>query len=184
MRKFRWLGLLGILCFVSSVIRGDSSNSALLKTEDRELEVSAYEEGRSALSSEVDAEEPWESYDEWRCFPNRSIKLTCTEIKYGRWRKSPVIVASYDGHRFEYDVDPTFRWNCEFTLSEWRRVIGNSSEVCLFGAYLQPLGGEASLWVLSRFKSENGYWIEYESESYRHAKLDLTEQEDQDGVEE
>jgi hypothetical protein len=136
MQKLRWLSVVGILCVVCSAIRGDSPISTLLSAEDYKLESTLQEEGRPALSSAITAKDQWESYDEWRCFPKGDVELMCVEIEYGGWRKSPLLIADGDDHRFEYDLDPTFKWDCEFTLNEWRRVIGDSSEVCLFGAYL------------------------------------------------
>ncbi len=165
----KWLRVFWILILFSRVLSGDSPVSGLLTSNDYELEA-VLKEQRPALSSATTDDEPWESHNEWRCFAARDIELTCVEIEYGEWRKSPVIIITSGEHRFEYDLDPTFHWNCDFTLDEWRQVIGYSSEVCLFGAFLQPLDKMASLWVLSQLKSELGYWKEHESKSYKHAQ--------------
>ena len=55
----------------------------------------------------------------------------------------------------------------------------NPSEVCMFGARLQRLDDDTSLWVLSQLKSERGYWKEYESEAYRRTQGDLMGGEDE-----
>jgi hypothetical protein len=170
MQRLRWLIVGGALCLIPPLIRADAPGSSLLTEEDRGIEWTSREEG-PALSSSLNAKEKWESYNEWRCFPIRAIELTCNEIDAGDgdWRKSPMIIATIEHRHFEYDLDPTTPWDCEFTLNEWREVIGDSAEICLFAARLQPLDDGGSLWVLDRIKSERSSWAEYESASYAHA---------------
>jgi hypothetical protein len=168
MRRLGWLIVVGAVGLISSLIHADSHGSSLLTDNDYELEWSSREEG-PALNSFLNAKEKWESYNTWHCFPKQTVALICTDIDYGGWRKSPTIVATTQEHRFEYDLDPTTPWDCDFTLNEWREVIGNSTEICLFGARLQSLEDRASLWILNSVKSQNGYWEEAESAAYAHA---------------
>ncbi len=174
--------IIGILCLVPILILGDVHSSLLLTEADYEIE-SQQEE--PALSSSLASKEEWESYNEWHCYPIAAVELTCIEIDYGSRRRTPTIVATSNTEHYEYDLDPTFNWDCEFTLKEWRGLLNNSSQVCFFGAYLQSLGEKESLWVLSQIKSENGYWKEYESEAYRYArrKHEDFESEGQEGSE-
>jgi len=184
MQRNGWLIVIGALCLVAPLIRADAPTSTVLAEDDYEMERLSREDG-PALSSEIGSKNPWESYNEWRCFPTKAVELSCVEIEYGgERRRSPTIGAVSDDHRFEYDLDPTFRWDCEFTLNEWREVIGTSPEVCLFGAHLQPLEEGASLWVLSDIKSQDGYWEEYESKAYARATRDSNDLDDEEAASE
>ncbi len=164
MQRIHWL-VIAILCLASVLIRGDVPFSSLLTKRDYESE-SQQEE--PALSSSLTSEDEWESFNEWRCSPTTAVELTCTEIDYGGWRKSPTIVVAFKEGRREYDLDPTLDWDCDVTLKEWQRLLENSTEVCLFGAFLQTLDENDSLWVLSQLKSEGGYWKEGDHEPYQY----------------
>ena len=176
MQKLRWLVVLGSLGLVTPLICADSLEFSILTEEDYTLESVTRDVGPS-LSSPLDAKDQWESYNEWRCFPKEVVELTCNEIDTdeGDWRKNPILIATTDKHTFEYDLDPTTPWDCDFTLNEWRHVIDGTGEVCLFAAYLQPLDEGVSLWVLDRIKTERGYWKEYESASYARAQQEPEE---------
>ena len=157
-----------------ALIRGESPILSLLNRADFEEEEN---QQTPALSSGLNSPEDWESYNEWRCYQTERIELLCTEIDYGGLRKVPTIIATDEEGRIEYDVDPTFNWDCEFTLQEWRNLIKGSPQVCFLGAFLQSFGEKESLWMLSQVKSHNGYWKEYESEAYRYAQRDLGDTE-------
>lgn len=176
MREVKWIAVIAVLGCVAYALTENSMEPTLLATADRALQQSQLQERRPALSAPLSEVDYWESYNEWSCFSSEALEFTCAVINYEGWRQSPVIVANREGHRFEYDLDPTFNWDCEFTLGEWRRVIADSPEVCLFGAYLQPLEASGSLMVLSQIKSEHGYWKEFESDSYRFARHKLAEE--------
>ncbi len=167
MQRVRWVTVFSVICLTSAILGSDVSVSSLLTEEDFDLES---QQNGPALSSARNSKPQWESYNEWRCFPAPAVTMTCVEIDYDGWRLSPTIFASNEGHHFEYSLDPTYKWDCEFTKNEWRRVTDRSAEVCFFAAPLQELGEDKSLWVLSALKSTNGYWKEFQSEAYRHAK--------------
>jgi hypothetical protein len=160
--KVRTVSLL--LCLVGSFLHADSLSFSLLTVEDYELETSLREEV-PALSSPINSNAPWESYNEWRCFPTQDIETKCTDIQTdpGVSQKIPTIVAELGEERFEYDLDPSKRWNCDSALEEWAQIISDSDQICIFGAFLQPLEAGTSLWVLDRFKSRRGYWLETDS---------------------
>ena len=167
MQIVRHVTVLTVFCLTSVILRSDVTLSSLLTEEDFELE--SLQDG-PALSSERKAKDQWQSVNEWRCFPAQTVTITCVEIDYGGWRLSPTIFAANWGHHFEYSVDPTYNWDCEFTKTEWRSVTNDSAEICFFAAPLQELGDDKSLWVLSALKSELGYWKAFQSKAYQHTK--------------
>ena len=125
----------------------------------------------SALSSSLVDEIQWESPNQWMCFDTESIEITLAEVKSGsRNSHLPIINASLLGHRFEVSTEIESDEKNENTLSSWLSLLRGSRRTCIYAAYLQntespdDLTSSASIWIISKLKTENGYWNYEDSE--------------------
>ena len=146
-----------------SSFRGNDARS-LLTSQDYELEIAERNSGQPALSSPVD-EEPWESFNQWLCFLNDEVEFHFAEEDYRGWKKIPTVVASSVGHRFEISLSPEVSRDHDQVMMEWVAFMNESSRICVYAAYLQPIADDCSLWTLARIKTENGYWVDRSSQS-------------------
>ncbi|MFN7683945.1 MAG: hypothetical protein ACK5QT_00850 [Oligoflexia bacterium] len=159
-------GLVGIFLVFNFCSFRQIHDTLNLSEEDWALELGLRSEGRSSLSSvpsEAD-EDFWESYNQWLCFDSHEIDLEMVPVEYGGTREVPTLVARDYEHRFEFTLSPEVPRDNEVVLSEWRRLLDGAASVCVFAAYLQSVQPaetqeeDASLWVISGFKTERGYW--------------------------
>ncbi len=149
-----------------SSFRGNDARS-LLTSQDYELEIAERTSGQPALSSPMD-EEPWESFNHWLCFSNDEVQLQFSAVDYRGWKKIPTVVASSVGHRFEISLSPEVSRDHDQVIMEWVALMNESSRICVYAAYLQPIADDGSLWTLARIKTEKGYWKDY----IAHTQLD------------
>ncbi len=133
----------------------------LLSPEDLIHEKNDREQG-PALSSATNDPKQWETYNQWMCFDTSQIQLDSIDIKSdANWRPWPQITVTTVGQRFNISPETDLNINTEETLKNWRALLNDSKEICLYAAFLQYLDEDEmpdSLWVLEDVKTENGYW--------------------------
>ena len=89
--------------------------------------------------------------------------LQFSAVDYRGWKKIPTVVASSVGHRFEISLSPEVSRDHDQVMMEWVALMNESSRICVYAAYLQPIADDGSLWTLARIKTENGYWVDRSS---------------------
>lgn len=141
----------------------------LLSEDDIALETSE-RNGTPALSGALGDLEYWESYNQWMCFNKDSVKLTRVEVRYdGKIKYMPQLDAWLPGHYFEISLSGDTEYDNDRLYSYWDELLERSEEICAYAAYLQQLDPRqerpSSLWVISRLKTERGYWIEADEHS-------------------
>ncbi|MFN8370283.1 MAG: hypothetical protein U0T83_06625 [Bacteriovoracaceae bacterium] len=110
-----------------------------------------------ALSSSVQDEIQWKSYNKWRCFSSEKLEFSCGTVDYNGEHDVPIINIEDN----EYDLSPEYTWDCKKIIQVWSKLIENEKSVCIYGAYLQDLELEkitSSLWYIERIKTSKGYF--------------------------
>jgi len=143
----------------------------LLTDIDYEQEAEDRNEG-PALSSAIDQEPHWESFNYWQCYSTQAIRFECSELDYGK-TFVPTLRVLDRNHLYDFSLDPEPNLNCEETLKRWAEILDKQISFCVYAAYLQELPAESyanegvsrwSLWIVDQLKS-NGYW-KYRTEDY------------------
>lgn len=134
----------------------------LLSQDDMALEENDYRSGPALLSSS-EVEERWESYNKWLCFDKDVISVTHVEIKYeGKIKSMPQINAWTPEHFLEISLSAETEDDNDQIFSKWMHLIEKANQVCIYAAHLQRLPSlentQSSLWVISKLKTESGYW--------------------------
>ena len=120
-----------------------------------------------ALSSGLQSDSHWESYNQWQCFNLDVVKFDCADYDYGTL--VPAIRAEVESEVFLFDTHVEDRLDCEQTLSIWRDIISGGREICIYAAHMPDvdLGLDQNkpqlLWYINRLKGAGGYWNLYES---------------------
>ncbi len=143
-------------------------DTQLLSEDDLEYERIDNDNG-SALSSELESDSPWESYNEWQCFDMTVVEFTCANYDYGTLVPSISVVSRNEILVFDTHVED--RLNCEQTLRLWQDLTAEGREICIFAAQMPDVdlgldeNKPQSLWYISRLKGVDGYWNLHESSS-------------------
>ena len=161
LRSFILVFLVGFCCLSMTWNYYD-----LLSQEDLGLE--DFGQSTPALSSAIDSDFYWESFNEWQCFSTESIQFECTELDYGR-QYVPTIRISQNNELYDFSLDPEPALNCQKILTKWRSLLEKEDGFCVYAAYLQDLPHDAfeakgierwGLWIVDQVKSRKGYWKE------------------------
>lgn len=121
----------------------------------------------SALSSGLQSDSPWESYNQWQCFNLEKVKFDCVDYDHGTL--VPGISAETESEVFLFDTHVEDRLDCEQTLSIWRDLVLGGKEICVFAAHIPDVDLDLdqnrpqSLWYINRLKGVGGYWDLFES---------------------
>ncbi|MGZ3709705.1 MAG: hypothetical protein ACXWP5_11550 [Bdellovibrionota bacterium] len=150
----------GLSCL--SLFRGDPAD--LLSGEDYAQEESDRTDGH-ALSSALDDENPWESFNKWQCFPADSAEITCATAEYNGPKDVPILTVSYGTHHYEFSMDPEPEPDCAKVSAKWKNLLENQSSFCTYAAFLQyseDASGtpdkDESVWIINQLKTGKGYW--------------------------
>ena len=165
MRRWFQIPLLLLLSFFSLSLKWQSADD-LLTEEDIRLEETQEE---PALSSRVDAENPWESYNQWQCFDARDVTTTFMGHFLGPEDRSeemrtPALQAELPEETLVFDLEPEDLkfMECEDCalkiLENWTALLDGERAICIYAAHLQDLYADESYWVLSKLKTSKGYW--------------------------
>ncbi len=155
------LGIVALFTFVICLSASGLVFPSLLDDEDFEFQFANNELG-AALGSEIQGEQPWESFNQWQCFRLESIRFECAA--YDSEKFTPSLRVETQSEVFLFDTHVEDRLDCEHTLSIWRRIGTGGRDVCVFAARMPEvnLGSDGSrlqsLWYINRLKGENGYW--------------------------
>jgi len=121
----------------------------------------------SALSSGLQSDSHWESYNQWQCFNLTVVEFYC--VDYDRGTLVPAIRAEAESEVFLFDTHVEDRLDCEQTLLVWRDLVLGGTEICAFAAKVPAVdlgldeNKPQSLWYIRRLKGTNGYWDLFES---------------------
>ncbi len=151
-----------------------SDFSSLLSADDLERETLERESGHPALGGLLNDPEPWESYNQWKCFPTKWANLTFAEVDYGGWKKVPSITIESPSHTDLFDLEPDEPWDNLKTMARWAELFDQADEVCIYAAFLQEFDEDTSDWIIADIKTRNGYWLggEREHQDY-YEEIDL-----------
>ncbi len=155
----------GLLIFSACVSASGRMYTWLLSQEDADFQEFSNAQG-SALSSEVESERPWESFNEWKCFGTVTLDFDCVEYDHGLM--VPTLSVETEQEIFHFDVHVEDRLDCNATLKQWRALVAEGREVCVFAAQVPDvemgLDGSKpqSLWYINRVKGEGGYWAPFD----------------------
>lgn len=146
------------------------SHYNLLSQEDRDLENLDRQE-QPVLSSALDSDFYWESFNEWQCFSTENIQFECTELDHGV-QYVPTMRISRNEELFDFSLDPEHELDCKGILNEWSALLEHEGSFCTYAAYLQDLPNDSfeaeginfwGLWIVSQVKSRKGYWKKWGS---------------------
>lgn len=148
----------------------NSDISTILDKEDLVLELQD-RKGPPALSSTLNQVNKWESYNQWMCVPSDWVSVVQFKIEYdGIAKNMPQVEFWVGNHLFEITLSADTNYDNQAIYKRWQNMIESHSEVCVYAAFLQNLkveNAEGSLWIISRFKSANDYWVEGEEANNR-----------------
>lgn len=94
------------------------------------------------------------SFNKWQCFDVSAAVVDLTEVDYDGLHSVPTIKIK----NMNFDIDPDVEWDIEKVLNDWSNLFSGARSVCIFGAYLQDISDEETLWYIESIKTENGYW--------------------------
>jgi hypothetical protein len=150
----------------------------LLSEDDLEFQTIDNNNG-SALSSSLQSDSHWESYNQWQCFNLEMVKFDCADYDHGTL--VPAIRAETESEVFLFDTHVEDRLDCEQTLSRWQNLAAVGREICIFAAHMPDVDlgldqhKRQSLWYINRLKGAGGYWYLYESSSVYDEGVDSEE---------
>lgn len=96
----------------------------------------------------------FKSFNKWQCFDASDVMIDLTEVDYNGIHSVPMIKIK----NMNFDIDPEIKWDIDKVLSDWNNLFNGASSVCIFGAYLQDLNDEETMWYIESIKTDNGYW--------------------------
>ncbi len=150
------------LLFVSSPLLSLDQNS-LLASDEVGFEFTD-EQSRQTTSGAGESHNGWETYSREMCFRVDQVKIEKAQIKLtDAWTDWPQVTIERADEYFAFSPETDLQLDTEKTLLRWKSLLEGSSEVCLYGTFLQYLDdaiGDASgsLFVLHSLKTEKGYW--------------------------
>jgi hypothetical protein len=165
MRRWFQIPLLLLVLFFNLSLTWQKADD-LLTEEDLRLEETQEE---PALSSRVDDENPWESYNQWLCFDTRDITPTFTghflhPEDPSKETRTPAIQAEIPEETLVFDLEPAHLkfMACEDcapqVIEKWEELTDRERAICIYAAHLQDLSADESYWVLSKLKTSKGFW--------------------------
>ena|SRR3989344_7628624 len=136
--------------------------SNILSEDDYQLQIK--ESFEPIMTSATNDIVQWESYNQWSCFPAYTVNYEC--VVYDDSVKIPNLHVTSNNHTYQFDVsipDKEYISECNDVLVEWKNLIKDSKEICMFAAYMPAVQEEDypsnwSLWYVVKIKTENGYW--------------------------
>lgn len=155
-----------LLLFISLLFFSASTsgflNSQLLTYEDIEFQRLDNAKGTVLASSDKNSWF-WESYNQWQCFDVANLNYDCANYDYDTLVPSVRVETEVDVFFFDLHVEDHL--DCPQTLNQWRNLIGEQQEVCIFAARMPEVevglsdqGKRQSLWYINRIKGVGGYW--------------------------
>lgn len=136
----------------------------ILSESDLKEQIVNYMSGNSQLSSGFNAKDKWESYNKWSCYNSDQTEISCIEGYNNEIIPSIKINLGNSYRDIDFDDEQTGESEkCEAIISEWKNLLEQESEFCVYAAYLQELNYETkerphSLWMGLYFKTKNGIW--------------------------
>jgi hypothetical protein len=156
--KRKFLGILAIVLAAANLSMVAADGRDILSDADLAMEQMQSDSG-PALSSALDQEPYWESYNEWKCFRTNGIELLyCAEIDDGRSQLPTLRVSDEGATLYELSLDPEPGLSCEVSLNQWRELVRDQHNFCVFAAYLQDINHGHELWIIDTLKSLRGSW--------------------------
>ena len=137
------------------------AHNLLLSSDDFEIEKQDNYQG-AALSSSMESEQHWESFNQWQCFDVANINYTCAS--YDDVILVPSLMVETEREILNFDLHIEDRVDCNETLIKWRALIDGGKEVCIFAARMPDVQMDLesnlpqTLWYINRIKGLNGYW--------------------------
>ena len=144
------------------------TESIILNEGDMAIVQQRIAENRPALSSALDEEKQWKSFDQWGCFDPKNLKIECSEYENGKFYV-PSISTNIEGRNIVWDLSAENRYNCPSILEHWKLIMSEEDEICILSAYLQELKftqaeeKPSELWILSALKTKDEFWIAYDA---------------------
>ncbi|NDG28252.1 MAG: hypothetical protein EB120_13885, partial [Proteobacteria bacterium] len=122
-----------------------------------------------ALSSMLDTENPWKSYNQWQCFDARDVTPTfmghfLDPEDRSEEMRTPALQVELPEETLVFDLEPEDLkfMDCEDCPSKifenWREWLDRERAICIYAAHLQDLNADESYWILSKIKTSRGYW--------------------------
>ena len=155
-----------VLAGASSLSMSYNPSFNLLTSEDYHLMESDSARG-PALSAILDGKTPyWESYNEWQCFPAKSVEIECVEAGDGDSTKIPILHVIYGAHYYEFSLDSEPEPDCGKITARWRDLLAGEDAFCAYAAFLEyfeevPPDSDAkdgSTWIIKQLKTAKGRW--------------------------
>jgi hypothetical protein len=119
-----------------------------------------------ALSSSLQEDPGWESFNTWSCFSARNLELECSELDFGAIHV-PTLRVIENSAAYDFSLDPEPNMDCEQIRDQWRQLLDGEPAICTYAAYLQDLPADSlrdgsldswTLWIVNRLKTSKGYW--------------------------
>lgn len=159
-----------VLVLLTIFVTPTQGTIGLLDLSDYQLQQSDSLRG-PALSSGIDSENPWESYNQWRCYPLDVVEFGC--VVYDEDVPVPTVVVATEAEVISYDVHFEENLECNQTLREWNELVSGGNEVCLYAAHMpavemdldEDTQRKASLWYIDRIKGFRGTWVPMNADS-------------------
>ena len=168
-----FVSVAGIFCLSMT----DTNHYEILSPDDREQELTD-SEGTPALSSQIDANPYWETFNTWRCFSTENIRPECSVLDNDSLRV-PTLRFAEGSTLYDFSIDPEPGLDCDETLAKWIALLDQEQSFCVYAAYLQEMPSEIfeyeginrwQLWIVSQIKTQQGYWHLYDPEDYTSAE--------------